>query len=211
VLDVRAGYAVIGAVAAAVGLFAATNIDDIVVLTVLFLAAARGAMPGWKVVAGQYLGFIALVAISVLAAAGLTIVPDKWVGFLGVIPLAIGLIGLIRTFRRRGDDDDDDEHAISAGGLLGVAGITIANGADNISLYTPVFRTNPVPDTVVTIAVFLILVAAWCLVARFVGTNKTVTEGLEKVEHWLVPAVFIGLGLYILIESGVIARLIDAL
>jgi cadmium resistance transport/sequestration family protein len=211
VLDVRAGYAVIGAVAAAVGLFAATNIDDIVVLTVLFLAAARGAMPGWKVVAGQYLGFIALVAISVLAAAGLTIVPDKWVGFLGVIPLAIGLIGLIRTFRRRGDDDDDDEHAISAGGLLGVAGITIANGADNISLYTPVFRTNPVPDTVVTIAVFLILVAVWCLVARFVGTNKTVTEGLEKVEHWLVPAVFIGLGLYILIESGVIARLIDAL
>lgn len=211
-LDVWAGFAVIGAVAAAVGLFAATNIDDIVVLTVLFLAAARGALPGWKVVAGQYLGFIALVAISVLAAAGLTIVPDKWVGFLGVIPLAIGLIGLIRTLRRRGDDDDDDdEHAISAGGLLGVAGITIANGADNISLYTPVFRTTSVPDTVVTIVVFLVLVAVWCLVARFVGTNKTVTEGLEKVEHWLVPAVFISLGLYILIDSGVIVRLIDAL
>ncbi|MBT1634130.1 cadmium resistance transporter, partial [Curtobacterium flaccumfaciens] len=90
-------------------------------------------------------------------------------------------------------------------------GITIANGADNISLYTPVFRTTPIPDTVVTIAVFLVLVAVWCLVARFVGTNKTVTEALEKIEHWLVPAVFTGLGLYILIESGVIMRLIDVL
>lgn len=201
----------IATIAAAIGLFAATNIDDIVVLTVLFLASTRGALPGWKVVAGQYLGFIALVAISVVAAAGLTIVPDEWVGFLGLIPLAIGVYGLIRTLRRRGDDDDDDEGAIRAGGLLGVAGITIANGADNISLYTPVFRTNPIPDTIITIVVFLVLVAVWCLVARFVGTNKTVTEALEKIEHWLVPAVFIGLGLYILIESGVVVRLINVL
>ena len=200
----------IGTIAAAVGLFAATNIDDVVVLTVLFLASTRGTLPGWKVVVGQYAGFVALVAISVLAAAGLTIVPDKWVGLLGLVPLGIGLVGLVRALRRRGDDDDDDS-AVRAGGVLGVAGITIANGADNISLYTPVFRTTPIPDTVVTIAVFLVLVAVWCLVARFVGTNKTVTEALEKIEHWLVPAVFTGLGLYILIESGVIMRLIDVL
>ena len=198
-------------IAAAIGLFAATNIDDIVVLTVLFLASTRGALPGWKVVAGQYVGFITLVAISVVAAAGLTIVPDEWVGFLGLIPLVIGIYGLIRTLRRLENGDDDDESAIRAGGLLGVAGITIANGADNISLYTPVFRTSPIPDTVITIIVFLVLVAVWCVVARLVGTNKTVTETLEKIEHWLVPAVFIGLGLYILIDSGVIVRLIDVL
>lgn len=199
----------IGTIAAAIGLFAATNIDDIVVLTVLFLASARGSLPAWKVVAGQYLGFATLVAISVVAAAGLTIIPDEWVGLLGLIPLAIGVYGLIRTLRTRGDDDDDDEGSISAVGLLGVAGITIANGADNISLYTPVFRTSPVADTVVTIIVFFLLVAVWCLVARVVGTNKTVTELLERVEHWLVPAVFIGLGLFILIESGVLPRLLE--
>ncbi|KQQ18710.1 MULTISPECIES: cadmium resistance transporter [Rathayibacter] len=200
----------IGTIAAAIGLFAATNIDDIVVLTVLFLASARGSLPGWKVVAGQYLGFATLVAISVVAAAGLTIIPDEWVGLLGLIPLAIGLYGLIRTLRSRGDDDDDDdESSISAVGLLGVAGITIANGADNISLYTPVFRTSPIADTVVTIIVFFLLVAVWCLIARVVGTNKTVTELLERVEHWLVPAVFIGLGLFILIESGVLPRLLE--
>ncbi|PPG37834.1 cadmium resistance transporter [Rathayibacter sp. AY2B5] len=200
----------IGTIAAAIGLFAATNIDDIVVLTVLFLASARGSLPGWKVVAGQYLGFATLVAISVVAAAGLTIIPDEWVGLLGLIPLAIGLYGLIRTLRSRGDDDDDDdESSISAVGLLGVAGITIANGADNISLYTPVFRTSPIADTVVTIIVFFLLVAVWCLIARVVGTNKTVTELLERVERWLVPAVFIGLGLFILIESGVLPRLLE--
>ncbi len=199
-------------IAAAIGLFAATNIDDIVVLTVLFLASTRGTLTGWKVVAGQYLGFVALVAISVIAALGLTLVPDEWVGLLGLIPLGIGVFGFIRFLRRRGNDlDDDDEGSIRAGGILGVAGITIANGADNISLYTPVFRTLPILDTVITIAVFLALVAIWCLIARAIGTNKRVTESLERIEHWLVPIVFVGLGLYILIESAVVPRLIDVL
>lgn len=204
----------IAAIGAAVGLFAATNIDDIVVLTVLFLASARGGLAGWKVVAGQYLGFATLIAISVVAAAGLTVVPDEWVGLLGLIPLGIGLYTLARTLRRRGNSDDDegdDEGVVGAGGLLGVAGITIANGADNISLYTPVFRTSPFADTTVMIIVFFVLVAVWCLIARLVGTNKTVTETLERVEHWLVPAVFIGLGLFILIESGVLLRLLEVI
>lgn len=44
-------------IAAAVGLFVATNLDDIVVLTVLFAVAARGTsqLRGWQIVVGQYL------------------------------------------------------------------------------------------------------------------------------------------------------------
>ena len=112
-------------IGSAIGLFAATNIDDIVVLTVLFLASSRGKPRPWQIVAGQYLGFITLVVISVIAALGLTIVPDEWVGFLGLIPLGIGIWTLVRGLRRNGDDDDDDEK-ITAVGLWGVAGITIA-------------------------------------------------------------------------------------
>lgn len=202
----------ISTIVVAAGMFAATNIDDIVVLTVLFLASTRGGPRPWQIVLGQYLGFSTLVAISVVAALGLTVVPDQWVGFLGVIPLAIGVIGLFRGLRKSKDDDDDEaESGLKAVGLLGVAGITIANGADNISLYTPVFRTFSPTDTAITIVVFLVLVAAWCALGRAIGTNRRVTEALERIEHWLVPVVFIGLGLFILVESGVVPRLIDVL
>lgn len=196
-------------IGSAIGLFAATNIDDIVVLTVLFLASSRGKPRPWQIVAGQYLGFITLVMISVIAALGLTIVPDEWVGFLGLIPLGIGSWTLVRGLRRNGDDDDDDK--ITAVGLWGVAGITIANGADNISLYTPIFRTSTPADVAIMIVVFLVLVAVWCVAGRLIGTHKVVTETLERVEHWLVPVVFIGLGLFILIESGVVSRLVEVI
>ncbi|GAA4718641.1 cadmium resistance transporter (or sequestration) family protein [Promicromonospora umidemergens] len=198
-------------IAAAAGLFVATNLDDIVILTVLFAVAARGGrLRGWQIVAGQYLGLSTLIAVSFLAALGLTIVPDEWVGLLGLIPLAIGVLGLVRTLRGS-DDDDEAESALKAVGLLGVAGITIANGGDNIAIYTPVFRTMSTTDALVTIVVFLVLLALWCLLARAIGTNETVTEALEKVEHWLVPLVFIGLGVFILIESGTLAHIASLL
>ncbi|WP_455837035.1 cadmium resistance transporter [Pseudarthrobacter siccitolerans] len=197
----------LGIIAAAAAMFAATNIDDIVVLTVLFLASSKGRPRPWEIVGGQYLGFITLVGVSVLAALGLTLVPDEWVGWLGLLPLGIGIFGLIRFLRRRGEDEQ--EGAISAVGLLSVAGITIANGADNIAIYTPIFRTMAPQDTVITIIVFLILVAVWCALGRVVGTHPKVIETLEKIEHWLVPAVFIGLGLFILLNSGVLTRLFN--
>src|SRR5690625_1866044 len=206
----RAGLGMLSTIAAAAGLFVATNIDDIVVLTVLFAVAARGTsrLRGWQIVAGQYLGLITLIAVSFLAALGLTIVPDEWVGLLGLIPLAIGVLALVRTLR---GNDDEAESALKAVGLLGVAGITIANGGDNIAIYTPVFRTMSTADTLITIAVFLVLLALWCLLARAIGTNEKVTEALEKVEHWLVPVVFIGLGVFILIESGTLAHIASLL
>jgi len=203
---------VLSTIAAAAGLFVATNIDDIVVLTVLFAVAARGTsrLRGWQIVAGQYLGLVTLIAVSFLAALGLTIVPDEWVGLLGLIPLAIGVLALVRTLRGQ-DDDDEAESALKAVGLLGVAGITIANGGDNIAIYTPVFRTMSTTDALVTIVVFLVLLALWCLLARAIGTNEKVTEALEKVEHWLVPVVFIGLGVFILVESGTLAHIASLL
>lgn len=192
---------------AAAGMFAATNIDDIVVLTALFLASSKGKPRPWHIVGGQYAGFITLVGLSLLAALGLSIVPDEWVGLLGFLPLTLGVLGLIRGLK---EDGDDDENKLTGGlGLIGIAGITIANGADNIAIYTPVFRTMAPSDTAITVVVFLALVALWCALGKIIGTHHRVVETLERVEHWLVPAVFIGLGLTILVGSGSLQRLIN--
>ncbi len=42
-------------------------------------------------VIGQYLGFALLVLISLLAAFGVTLIPDQWVGLLGLIPINLGV------------------------------------------------------------------------------------------------------------------------
>ncbi|WP_435190766.1 cadmium resistance transporter [Nonomuraea sp. bgisy094] len=85
--------------------------------------------------------------------------------------------------------------------------MTIANGADNISVYTPVFRTIGAGPTLVTIAVFAAGVAVWCLAGFWLGSHKKVIEIVERYGRWLVPVVFMIIGGVIVVESGVLAQL----
>jgi cadmium resistance protein CadD (predicted permease) len=197
---------IVGTVATAAGMFAGTNVDDIIVLTVLFLSFRAIGVPAvWQIWAGQYAGIALLVAVSVIAALGLTIIPDEWVGLLGLIPFALGVRGLISAIRTRHTDEDSSPTVAS--GLIPVAGITIANGADNISVYTPVFRTIGAGPTTVTIIVFAAGVALWCLAASLLASHKKVIATVERYGHWIVPGVFIVIGGLIVVEAGVLSRL----
>jgi cadmium resistance protein CadD (predicted permease) len=191
----------IAAAAGAALVFAATNVDDIVVLTVLFVAARSTGRPRpWHVVAGQYLGIGALVLGAAVAAAGLLVVPDPWTGLLGLLPIWLGVRALLaRT-------DDDGPPAV-VGGLLGVAGVTVANGADNIAVYVPVFRSLDPAAGLVWLVVFAALVGLWCLVAARLGAHPAVVRLVGRVGHWLVPALFVAIGVAILVTSGVLPRL----
>jgi len=181
---------VLGLVGSAVVVFAVTNIDDLVIITALF--GSRHPSPA-QIVAGQYLGFLVIIAVSVLGAVGLQVVPQHWVGLLGVIPLGLGLRGLLHR---------NDEHRVAVSGLVGVAGVTLANGADNIAVYIPLFRTVGW-STVGYVAVFVVLIALWCVIAALIASHPVVTATLERSGHWLVPVVFIVIGLVLL--GGVVA------
>ena len=191
-------------IAAAAGVFAGTNVDDLVVLTVLFLSARASGRPRpWQIWAGQYAGIAALVGVSAVAALGLTLVPDRWVGLLGLVPIALGVRGLVSGLR----DSDDAPEALTAANGFAVAGVTIANGADNIAVYTPVFRSLGLGGSVVTCLVFAVLVAVWCAAAAWLGSHRRVISLVRRYGHWLVPLVFIVIGVVIVAESGVLGRL----
>jgi cadmium resistance protein CadD (predicted permease) len=195
-----------GTIAGAAGMFAGTNIDDLIMLTVLFLASRSVGVPRpWQIWAGQYAGTAALMLASVVAALGLTVVPGDWAGLLGLVPFALGVHGLVRAVRARSRGEAHSPAV--ATGLLSVAGVTVAGGADNISVYTPVFRTIGTGATVVTVAVFVVGVALWCLAGSWLGSHKRVIDLVDRYGQWLVPVVFVALGVFIVADSGVIAKL----
>jgi cadmium resistance protein CadD (predicted permease) len=185
----------------AVGLFAVTNIDDIIVLS-LFFARGAGA-PGTtaKIIAGQYLGFGAILLASVLVALGAgAFLPENAIPYFGLIPLLLGLYAAWQAWRDR-DDDDDDDHG-KAVAVWTVAAVTFANGGDNIGVYVPVFLTVGTAAIVAYCVVFLALVAVLVFIARYVATRRAIAEVLERWEHVLFPVVLIGLGIVILVEGG---------
>ena len=135
-------------------LFVATNLDDIVVLTVLSISSrASGEPRRWHIWAGQYAGFAVLIAVSVAAAAGLALVPLHWLWLLGLLPLGLGLGKLAAAIHAHRSGRQASPAAVT--GLAGVIGLTIVNGGDNLSAYIPVFRTSNAAEIAVIIGVFL--------------------------------------------------------
>lgn len=184
----------------AVGLFLVTNIDDVIVLS-LFFARGAGA-PGTtrRIITGQYIGFGAILAVSVLVALGASaFLSEDAVAYFGLVPLLLGLYAAWQAWRNRGDDDDDSGKAVA---VWTVAAVTFANGGDNIGVYVPVFLAVGTGAIAVYAVVFLVLVAALVFVARFVATRRPIAELLERWESVLFPLVLVGLGLVILLEGG---------
>ncbi|HKS08796.1 MAG TPA: cadmium resistance transporter [Pyrinomonadaceae bacterium] len=177
--------------ATAVVSFAATNIDDIFVLTFFF---AQKNLRGWHVVLGQYLGIAALVAISLAGFFARFIVPETWISLLGLVPILIGVKKLIDL--KRGNDDDHTQ--TRAGSVLTVSAITFANGGDNIAIYVPLFANSDLSSLMLTLLTFAVMIALWCGMGYSIGNHPAVRRAVDRFGHIVVPFVLIALGIYIL-------------
>ena len=180
--------------------FVVTNVDDFVLLCSLFVTVGRGGPTNRQIVTGQYLGIAVLVTASLLVALGLSSVPERWIGLLGLVPMALGVRGLLRLRRPQADGG----HAASVTGVPGVIALTIADGGDNVSVYVPLFRQAGAGATLTYVAVFAVLTGVWCAVARVVADRRPLIAAIERVGHWLVPALYIAIGLRIVISSGLL-------
>mgnify|MGYP002651559172 CR=1 FL=1 len=186
----------------AIGLFIATNIDDIIVLSLFFARGAGQRGTTARITAGQYLGFAGILGAAVLVSLGAgAFLPEEAIPYFGLIPLALGLWAAWRAWR--GDDDDDDAKVAGKNvGVWTVAAVTFANGGDNIGVYVPVFLSVGPAAVVAYCVVFLLLVAILVMLAKFTATRRPIAEVLERWEHVLFPIVLIGLGIVILVSGG---------
>lgn len=180
------------AFAASIAAFAATNIDDLFVLMLLFgQAEARAARR--KICLGQLLGIVVLTAVSVMCALGLGAVPKTWLRLLGLVPIALG----IRAWVKHGDEA---ERVPSAVGLLSTALLTVANGGDNLGVYIPLFAGFDGGQLTLCAGVFAAMTLLWCLLGAKLAALPQVGAAIEKYKAVLVPMVLILLGLHILLS-----------
>ncbi|AWW41877.1 cadmium resistance transporter [Streptomyces cadmiisoli] len=195
----------LGIIGQAAGLFAVTNIDDLLILALFFAQGSGHPRSTRRIVLSQYLGYAAILAVAVAAAFGATFLPESAIPYLGLLPLALGLKATWQAWKdhRAGDGGEEDEQGEGGGPRpLEVAAVTFANGGDNIGVYVPVFATAGVGGMGVYAAVFLILVAVWCCAGRFFATRPVIAKALARWGHILLPLVLIAIGLLILIEGG---------
>ena len=85
---------------------------------------------------------------------------------------------------------------------MGVAAVTLANGADNVGIYVPLFASHPAGSIALIIWVFLALVGVWCYAGYRLGTHPSIGGLLSRYGRRLMPYVLIALGASIVLGIG---------
>ncbi|PGD35739.1 cadmium resistance transporter [Bacillus wiedmannii] len=196
--------------------FTATNIDDIFILLVLFSQVKTGVikkegrtvrektkMKELYIVIGQYLGFSVITFLSIIGSLSSFFIPVSWIGLLGFVPIYMGVKGILslRSYKRNEVIDN------VSGSIFKVALITLANGADNISIYIPMFASQNLKTNIVTLVIFFTMIAIWCFISYTLLRAPILAKVLERNYHIIVPIVLIGLGVFILFRSNTIELL----
>ncbi|MBA5730162.1 CadD family cadmium resistance transporter [Aerococcaceae bacterium INB8] len=195
----------------ALAVYISTSIDYLFILLIIFSQShtKKGLHQIYWV---QYLGTGILVAISLFAAYVLNFIPQDWIiGLLGLIPIFLGIrVALV------GEEEEEEEDVVEKLESRGTnrffwtfALITIASGGDNLGIYIPYFTSLSFSEIITALIVFALSVAVLCSISYKLAKISFISETLEKYERIIVPIVFIGLGIYILIENGTIQTLLN--
>ena len=184
-------------------LYSGTAVDLLIIL-MLFFAKRKSRKDIINIYLGQFLGSVSLIFLSLLFAFVLNYIPSKEIlGLLGLIPIFLGLKILLLG--------DSDGEAIAKDGLRKdnknliflVAMITFAScGADNIGVFVPYFTTLNLANLIVTLLTFLVMIYLLVFSAQKLAQVPSVGETLEKYSRWFIAVVYLGLGMYILIENN---------
>ena len=184
-------------------LYSGTAVDLLIIL-MLFFAKRKSRKDIINIYLGQFLGSVSLIFLSLLFAFVLNYIPSKEIlGLLGLIPIFLGLKVLLLG--------DSDGEAIAKDGLRKdnknliflVAMITFAScGADNIGVFVPYFTTLNLANLIVTLLTFLVMIYLLVFSAQKLAQVPSVGETLEKYSRWFIAVVYLGLGMYILIENN---------
>ena len=184
-------------------LYSGTAVDLLIIL-MLFFAKRKSRKDIINIYLGQFLGSGSLILLSLIFAFVLNYIPSKEIlGLLGLIPIFLGLKVLLLG--------DSDGEAIAKEGLRKdnknliflVAMITFAScGADNIGVFVPYFTTLNLANLIVALLTFLVMIYLLVFSAQKLAQVSSVGEILEKYSRWFIAVVYLGLGMYILIENN---------
>ena len=200
--------------------FVGTNVDNCVVT--MAMVAGAPLERAHRIATGQVIGFAVLVAVAAAAAALLFEFSAAVVGLLGLVPLAIGLRGLVGLARphRDGVPDGDptaghprrrarakpEQRAVGRT-LTAAALVTIGAGGDNLAAYIPLFRVGGTANLTAILAVFVVgeVVVTWIVLVG--GRHPKARSVMLRLGHLAVPILLCCIGVLVMVEAGTFSLL----
>lgn len=193
-------------------IFFSTNIDFLIFLVIIFSHIAKKESK--YVYVGFYIGTFLIIFAGLLLSRFSSLLPAQWmIGFLGFIPLFIGLKMLFAKDSKQSIIDLENKLRDDVGVklVLFVIGLTLITGGDNVGVFISFFTDLNISSVFAALIVFVIMSFVFLIVGEIIANHPVIENIIEKYEHYFIPFIFILLGIFILFDSGLINQFLNVL
>jgi cadmium resistance protein CadD (predicted permease) len=207
-------------VGVAVAAFAGTNVDNCVVTAAMVAGAPLER--AHRIAMGQVAGFCVIVAVAAAASIVLFEFSAAVVGLLGLVPLAMGVRGLVGLGRDgsggtgagagAGSRAEVGPAPARRGGriaqravgrsMTAAALVTIAAGGDNLAVYIPLFRVGGGANLGIVAVVFVLGEVAVSALVLWAGRHPRARATMGRLGAVAVPVLLCAIGIVVLVRAG---------
>ena len=183
---------IVSAVILATVAYASTNLDN------LFLLGAMAAGSGRHrtVIAGFAFASVLILGVSMSFSLLSHLIAPRMLGWLGIVPIAMGLRQLFFRGRSRNQVGSGQVSAQAVTLLL------VANSADTLAVFGSLFAESETLVVIVLALGFAVTAIIWGGLVKVVSGGSARLSSLTAIAARAVPFVMIALGTYVLLDTG---------
>jgi cadmium resistance protein CadD (predicted permease) len=185
-------HTILGVIVVAVLAFLGTMFDNFFAFSAQLIVTAELRVR--RVSYAQALGVATLLVVSGAIGSLLTPIPLPWVGLLCVAPWALAW----HAWQNRKKEPSE----VFRRGALTTFAMTLALGGDNLGVWIPLLRADGIAHAIVTVAVFVAMELLFLVTAQAFSRHPAVVAWGTKHAPSVMPWLYFGLGVLILIECG---------
>jgi cadmium resistance protein CadD (predicted permease) len=179
--------------------FFATNVDNLVLL---FAFLANRSFRIWNVIVGYAFGMLAILALSWIAGLLADLIHPHYAGFLGFVPIALGLKQLYDQLGRHKTSSDPAPAEVSKRSQIATVALAdVSHGPDTIILFSVLLVEADNRGQFAISLTYIVLVFVWCSVGLFLLQRPLLREPIQRYGHRFSPYLLIGIGVYIVLNT----------
>ena len=183
------------------GAFIGTNLDNLLLLMAMYSRYEQNAV---IVTAGYFAGMLLIGAISLLIGEAGELLPLAYLGFLGVIPISIGVISLWKLFRKAEVENLSRaiETQTGVAVFLTLVVTQLSNSADSIVTFSALFADSSDAADYLIAPTFLAMTIVFSGTAYYSLKHHRLKQFVNRYGKYVTPFILILVGWYIFSNTG---------
>ncbi|MDH3401309.1 MAG: cadmium resistance transporter [Chromatiales bacterium] len=183
--------------------FIATNTDNLILLVALLSRHAGHRAP---VIAGYLAAMAILFGASFAIGRTAELIPETYlgyVGYLGIIPLLMGINGIIAALRPAQQDSSlPTPKLMLPGAVVATTMLTqLSNGVDTLLAFSTLFADSLTPVDTLVLVTAASMAMLFAVTAVYILEHQALGNWLKRASVYLTPLLLTGVGIFILLDT----------